>query len=48
MKSLNTEWVSYGIRVNAISPGYMYIDFIKGLLEREGKQKTDNWIKDSG
>ena len=46
MKSLNTEWAPYGIRVNAISPGYMYTDFIKGLLEREGKEKADNWIKD--
>lgn len=46
MKSLSTEWAPYGIRVNAISPGYMYTDLIKGLLEREGKEKADNWIKD--
>ena len=46
MKSLSTEWAPYGIRVNAISPGYMYTDLIKGLLEREGKEKADNWVKD--
>lgn len=40
MKLLNTEWAPYGIRVNAISPGYMYIDFIKGLLGREVKEKS--------
>ena len=46
MKSLSTEWAPYGIRVNAISPGYMYTDLIKGLLEKEGKEKVDSWIKD--
>jgi NAD(P)-dependent dehydrogenase (short-subunit alcohol dehydrogenase family) len=46
MKSLSTEWAPYGIRVNAISPGYMYTDLIKGLLEKEGKDKADNWVKD--
>ena len=46
MKSLSTEWAPYGIRVNAISPGYMYTDLIKGLLEKEGTEKADNWLKD--
>lgn len=46
MKSLSTEWAPYGIRVNAVSPGYMFTDLIKGLLEREGAEKADSWIKD--
>lgn len=46
MKSLSTEWAPYGIRVNAISPGYMFTDLIKGLLEKEGKEKADSWVKD--
>jgi NAD(P)-dependent dehydrogenase (short-subunit alcohol dehydrogenase family) len=46
MKSLSTEWAPYSIRVNALSPGYMFTDLIKGLLEKEGKEKAENWIKD--
>jgi sorbose reductase len=51
MKPLSIEWAPYGIRVNTISLSYMYIDLIKGLLEREGKEKaptigsrTPRWV----
>jgi len=46
VKSLCTEWAPHGIRVNAISPGYMKTDLIIELLEKEGKHMEEDWIKD--
>jgi NAD(P)-dependent dehydrogenase (short-subunit alcohol dehydrogenase family) len=45
-KSLATEWEPRGTRVHSLSPGYMHTDLIKGLLEKEGKEKANAWVKD--
>jgi NAD(P)-dependent dehydrogenase (short-subunit alcohol dehydrogenase family) len=40
------RWAPYGIRVNSLSPGYMKTDLIMNLLEKEGKELVENWLKD--
>jgi NAD(P)-dependent dehydrogenase (short-subunit alcohol dehydrogenase family) len=44
-RSLATEWASYGIRVNSISPGYTKTALVDNLLATpEGKKMGDAWI----
>ena len=45
-KSLATEWAPNGIRVNSLSPGYIYTDLIKNLLKAEGEMLFETWVKD--
>ena len=40
------RWGPHGIRVNSLSPGYMKTDLILGLLEKEGSELVNSWIKD--
>lgn len=42
-RSLAVEWARYGIRVNAIAPGYMSTAMTEALLKTEEAQR--NWIK---
>ncbi|RJE22793.1 short chain dehydrogenase [Aspergillus sclerotialis] len=44
-KSLATEWATHNIRVNSLSPGYIATDLIKGLLKKEGKDLSQEWVK---
>jgi sorbose reductase len=43
MKSLASEWASYGIRVNALSPGYIQTEANEG---EEMKNLSEQWVKD--
>ncbi|KAL1988621.1 hypothetical protein VTN96DRAFT_8321 [Rasamsonia emersonii] len=45
-KSLATEWGPHGIRVNTLSPGYMKTDLIRELLEKQGRDLEQSWVKD--
>lgn len=42
-KSLASEWAPYGIRVNAICPGYMKTDMTKSFFEGGGEW-VDTWM----
>ncbi len=45
-KCLAYEWAQYGIRVNAIAPGYTATDLVVGVPdEGETKGWTDYWLK---
>jgi sorbose reductase len=43
MKSFASEWGEHGIRVNAISPGYIQTAAISG---KEMDELKEGWIKD--
>jgi Dehydrogenases with different specificities (related to short-chain alcohol dehydrogenases) len=43
-KSLAVEWLPYGIRVNAISPGYFATDMTKDFAE-QNPELTATWIE---
>ncbi|KAH8703528.1 hypothetical protein BGW36DRAFT_286761, partial [Talaromyces proteolyticus] len=46
-KSLATEWARHSIRVNSLSPGYIRTDLILDLLDKEGGELVDSWVKDT-
>ncbi|PWN32392.1 NAD(P)-binding protein [Meira miltonrushii] len=43
--SMGVEWAQYNIRVNSLSPGYMYTNLTKVMIEstEEGKALRDEW-----
>ncbi len=44
-RSLAVEWADKGIKVNSISPGYIYTNLIDELVSTpEGKAKMDTWL----
>ncbi|RPA78827.1 NAD(P)-binding protein [Ascobolus immersus RN42] len=43
-KSLASEWAQYGIRVNALCPGYQMTELLKGVMEREGPELANGWM----
>lgn len=42
-KSLAVEWAGYGIRVNAIAPGYMRTEITREFFE-QGGETVDRWL----
>ena len=38
-RGMAVEWARYGIRVNAIAPGYIYTDLAAGFLDTEAGQR---------
>jgi len=45
-RNLASEWGEHNIRVNTISPGYIYTAMTKGLFEEFPERKV-NWPKDN-
>lgn len=43
-RNLAAEWGQHGIRVNTISPGYIYTNMLQGLFDDYPERKTD-WPK---
>ena len=43
MKQLSVEWGRYGIRANAIAPGYMN-HMMKGTADRYSGEDVDQWV----
>ena len=43
-KCLAAEWAEYGIRVNAIAPGYVLTEMTQGYIQNN-RESTDQWWK---
>lgn len=40
------RWAPHNIRVNSLSPGYIATDLIKDLLNKQGTDLSQLWVKD--